>query len=481
MIKTLTTYFKSVAKPNLGLLVVLLSCLISNVAYADHYYGGYFYYNTIDDKTVQVSLVTFTDFHNDKSDRDSVEFEWGDGTTSFLTRVNNNELGEELYEGMKKNKYVGIHKYNSYDNYQLHFSDNNRLFDVKNIAVGISGVTNLRFDGLIPVQDSVIYCINDSPIPTVDPYFYGKSSQEFQLNYGYYDLQGDSMTFELVVCKGANGEPAEGYFIPEGASINGHTGQFVWENPKQGKYCFAFEVAEYRNGQLLGKSSTDFTLFISHSDFFNFEKGLFSNVYGTTEGLSRFSGAGVKQFVVDYSNASADSMQLKVISPFENNSAFDLTRKSVINTTSFVDTVNLEYKGDYAYNGYNLLLWEVTIFFGQDSVLKEIRSIGVAVNEFIDWPCEVTDLSEIHELAPNIPSLTISPNLFDDHVWINVGSAYENMTMNIFDMRGRMVRSYYDLSGSTVKLELGGLSSAMYIVQVLEDGNEIHVGKMIKR
>ncbi|MFT6747934.1 MAG: hypothetical protein ACJAZ2_002292, partial [Glaciecola sp.] len=58
---------------------------------------------------------------------------------------------------------------------------------------------------------------------------------------------------------------------------------------------------------------------------------------------------------------------------------------------------------------------------------------------------------------------------------------YENMTMNIFDMRGRLVRYYHNLQGPTVKLELSGLSSAMYILQVLADGKEVHVGKMIKR
>jgi hypothetical protein len=472
---------KSIFKPNLGLLVVFLACFVFNVALADHYYGGYFYYETTDDKTVKVSLVTFTDFHNDRSDRDSISFKWGTGESTYLVRVNNGAEGEEVYEGVKKNVYVGSFEFEQYANYQMYFSDNYRLFDVKNMGIGKSGVTNLRFDGLVPVHDSAIFCINDSPIPLIDPYFYGKEGQEFQLNFGYHDLQGDSMTFTLVDCKDANADPAEGYFIPSDASIDIKTGQFKWVSPQKGKYCFSFEIAEYRKGKLLGKSSTDFTLFISHVDYFSFDTGLFSGISGATNGLYTFSTSGTRQFKVNYTHAQADSIQCKLSSPFTSHSAFVVTRKSKKKATSFMDTVDLQYKGGDGFSGYQPLVWEFTSFFGGDIVLKEVRVIGVAVNDKKDWECEVPDLSEVNELPPTIPSFTISPNLFNDHVWINVGSDYENMTMNIFDMRGRLVRYYHNLQGPTVKLELSGLSSAMYILQVLADGKEVHVGKMIKR
>ncbi|MFT6716870.1 MAG: hypothetical protein ACJA0Q_001518, partial [Saprospiraceae bacterium] len=443
----LLIFNNAIFKPNLRLFVVLLVCFLTNVAHADHYYGGYFYYETIDDKTVQVSLITYTDFHNDDSDRDSVSFEWGDSKSSFLIRVNNSELGEEVYEGMKKNVYVGTHEYFGYANYQLYFSDNYRLFDVKNMGLGKSGVTNLRFDAIAPVQDSMIYCINDSPLPLLDPYFYGKQGQEFQLNFGYYDVQGDSMTFALVDCKGGNGDAAEGYTIPGDATIDINTGQFKWDSPKKGKYCFSFEVAEYRNGELLGNSSTDFTLFISHSDYFSFDKGVFSDVSGSTNRLYGYSNASTQSFTASYSHPQADSIHCTVLSPFNEYSAFVLSRKNRSTSTSFSDTVDLQYLGGGNYNGYEPLVWEFTAFLGKDSVLKEVLAVGVAVYEFIDWDCEVPDLSDIHELVPKIPTFTISPNLFSNDVWINVGTTYENITMNIFDLRGRMVRSYYNLMG----------------------------------
>lgn len=478
MINYLTSKFNTSSKPNLRLIVVLLACFYGNVSFADHYYGGYFYYETVGDKTVKVSLVTYTDFHNDDSDRQFIAFEWGDGESTLLERDNNGNQGEELYLGMKKNVYVGTHEYESYANYQLYFSDHYRLNDVNNMAVGASGSINLRFDGLVPVNDSNVYCINDSPVPLVDPYFYGKEGQEFQLNFGYFDNQGDSMTYTLVDCKGAQGESADDYFIPSDASIDPRTGQFKWVSPKKGRYCFSFEVGEYRNGQLMGKSSTDFTLFISLQDYPSLDKGTF---VGPSPGEYTFSGAESKDFIVAYSHPLADSIQLNLLTPLSNYLSFSLSQKTGLNATAVADTMTVTFDGDHSFNGFEPLVWQFEAYFGEDSVLNEVRTVGIGLENDVEWGCEIPDLSEIFELAPNIPTLTISPNLFDESVWINVGSNYESMTMNIFDLRGRMVRSYFNLSGPTVKLQLDDLSSAMYILQVLEDGKEIHVGKMIKR
>jgi hypothetical protein len=478
MIKLFSFFFKSISRPNLRLIVVLFACLSSNVVKADHYYGGYFFYETIGDKTVQVTLVTYTDFHNNDSDRPSAEFDWGDGQSSSLSRVNIAGEGEEVYLGMKKNVYVGSHEYKMYNNYQLYFSDHFRLKDVNNMTVGLSGLINLRFDGVVPVQDSNVYCNNDSPIPLLDPYFYGKENQEFQLNFGYHDLQGDSMAFKLVDCKDANGDTADGYTIPNGATVDVNTGQFKWDSPKKGRYCFSLEVAEYRNSELLGKSSTDFTLFISLQDYLSLDRGTFT---GPSTPLYVYTSPSTKQFIINYYHADADSVMCSLVSPLTSVSAFVVTQKTSRTNTTFSDTVDVEYKGDFSFNGYQSLVWEVKAFIGNDSVMQEVRTVGIAINDEKNWNCEVPDISELHEQPPVIPALVIAPSIFEDNIWINVGANYENITMNVFDLRGRLVESYFNLSGSTVKLDLRGLSSAMYILQVLKDGKEIHAGKIIKR
>lgn len=448
---------------------------------ADHYFGGYFYYEHIGEKGLRINLVTYTDVHKENSDRDSIIFSWGDGSKSFLVRVNNNGLGEEIYEGMKKNEYVGTHVYQQFANFQSFFSDNFRLFDVNNFGVGKSGVTNLRFDGIAPMQDSTIYCVNNSPRPFIDPYFYGKEQQEIQLNFGYYDLDGDSMSFELTSCKGGNGEAADGYFIPDGATLDPETGQFTWTSPKKGKYCFSFLVNEYRNGAKIGVSSTDFTLFISRPEFQNLNKGVKSNVSGSTDGIYRFIGADSKEFSIAYSHPEADSVRCQLIGGIKGLSGFNFLETSAVTATSSKDTVVVSYNGNAAFNGINSLVWECIAYLGKDSLVKEFIPLGIAVDKKITWSCLSPDLNDIVEAAPELPTLTVSPNLFDDHVWINVGTDYESVDINIYDLRGRLVRSYFNLSTSTVKLELSNLSCAMYILQVFANDEEIHVGKIMKR
>ncbi len=466
--------------PNLLLLVVFLLSFMANVALADHYYGGCFFYETIGDKTVKVSLVAYTDSHNSDSDKDAVSFNWGDGESSNLVRNNNDALGKEIYEGMKKNIYEGTHEYATYANYQLFFSGNYRLKDVKNMAIDASGATSLRIDGIVPMQDSMVYCVNKSPVPLVDPYFYGKQGQEFQLNFGYYDSEGDSLTYVLTDCQGFNGDAAQGYFIPDDVSINFQTGQFKWLSPKMGKYCFAFEIAEYRNGDLIGKSKADFTLFISHPEYFSFERGTFTRTPAVPSDLYSFGGPSTTQFVFNYQNEQADSINCVVFSALNQTEGFQLVHKQGSQGSSSVDTVKLVYEGGAAYEGFQPLVMECSSFYGEEGILKEVSYLGISADDADQWPCEVPDIREVFEEPPKIPSLTISPNLSQGEVWINVGTAYQSMTLKIFDTRGRLVRSYFNLSGSTVKLDLNGLGAAMYLLQVSENSKVVFVGKMIK-
>lgn len=466
---------------NLNLLLVLFACFVSINAKADHYFGGYFYYDHVGDKELQVTLVTYTDFDKVKSDRDSVKFYWGDGSTSFLVRINNAGEGEEIYPGMKKNIYVGRHEYNRFANFQSYFSDNFRLFDVNNFGVGKSGVTNLRFDGVAPMQDSTIYCTNNSPKPQLDPYFYGKTGQQIELNFGYFDADGDSMSFELTPCKGGSGDAAEGYVIPNGATINPETGHFIWTSPTQGKYSFSFLVNEYRNGQKIGVSSSDFTLFISRPEFPANPTGTKSTISGATNGKYNFSGAETKTFSLEYTHPDADSIKCTVYSGLKNSSGFSFIEKQAKTNTNIKDTISLTYDGIEKLNGVNTIVWECIAYLGVDSIVKQHIPLGITVDNKLSWSCLSPDLEDIEELTPEIPSLTVSPNLFNDHVWINVGSNFESVDVLIFDLRGRLVRSYFNLKNATVKLDLANLSMAMYVLQVYNNDELLHTGKIMKQ
>jgi len=354
------------------------------------------------------------------------------------------------------------------------------LFDVKNFGVGKSGVTNLRFDALVSLQDSSNYCQNNSPIPQVDPYFFAKAGEPFRLNFGYYDIDGDSMEFQLTECKQANGSPAEGYTIPLGISINSETGQFSWDSPNKGKYCFSMNVNEYRNEELIGTSSSDFTVFVDQSEFNAMPKGS-GFVNSSTDVKHNLTGTTTETFTFLYNHPDADSLTFNLRANYFNLPGLSIVEKGIKSNTEIKDTIIVNYSSIGVFNGSQLVLWECTAYLGKDSIVKDIYNLELTSTDYKAWPCIISDLEDIHEIAPKIPSRSIAPNIFSDNVWINVGSNFEAMTINIFDLRGRLVKSYFNLTTGTVKLDLQQLSAALYVVQLLENNEVIHIEKIVKR
>ena len=476
---------KLLPKNNLAKLTLILlffAQLWSNKLQADHYYGGYFFYEVLNEKTYKITLTTYSDYHIPSSDRDSILFYWGDNNSSYILKQNNGGFGEEIYDGMLKNVYVGTHTYETHGNFLLYFSDQFRLHNVGNMALSKSGFINLRFDGVAPIQDSSVFCQNSSPQTLTDPYFYGVKDQELSLNFGYWDLDGDSIVYELTNSLDANGELAEGYFIPEGVSINQNSGQFTWVKPIKGKYTFAFKLSEYRNGMLLGISSTDFTVFISDIDHPKHTTGQGTIISGTTDNTYRFSGANTQKFVFNYTHPDiVDSIVSQIKSPLNTISDFTLNFKSTAIGSSLLDTLSIDYFGNYALNGYLPVIWEVKTYFGNNSFTIQQFPLLIGTEIQKTWTCEVPDISDIYEIAPVIPSFTIAPNLFDDYVWINIGSDFANSTIFIYDTRGRLVKEYYDIQQENLKLDLSDLSSALYYLQVVVNNEVVYTGNMVKK
>ena len=145
------------------------------------------------------------------------------------------------------------------------------------------------------------------------------------------------------------------------------------------------------------------------------------------------------------------------------------------------DSLTISYTSDAFFNGYLPASFECTAYLGKDSVIKEVVPLSIGTSSILESNCVVPDLSIVEETTPEIPSFTISPNLFTDRVWINVGTDFANLQLQVFDTRGRLVRAYDQLWAENVKLELSDLSSGMYILRIEKNGESIYVGKMIKR
>jgi len=462
-------------------LCVVLFLLMASFAKADHYYGGYITYEHLGGYDYKVSIITYADNDKVNSDRDSVKVKWGDGSEGFVQRVNNGGNGETVFPGIKKNIYEAIHTYTDPGNYQLIFVDNFRPFDIFNIEAGKSGTTLLYFDAIVPIQDTATYCKNNAPKFLTEPFMFGREGRDFHLNLTHYDKDGDSLAFKLVEPKARNAFPVPGHYFPDGAEIDPRTGLFTWEDAEYGAYVFAYEVEEYREGQLIGVSVADFPVFI---EFDYFEKGTFSEVQGVTNNHYHFNGAESIDLIVEYENfdEEVDSVFIEVISGLEHNNYFTLSNSMSSDTANAYDTLTVNYLGFDAGQGNHIVTFRAGNIYGSDTVF-DYHSVSLSTESDTSWSCTIPpNIRDVEEVAPTVDQFEVTPNLFDESVWINIGESYETMKVQVYDMRGRLVAEERTPESSTFKMELQNLRPAMYFFIIFRNETDVvTVLKSVKR
>lgn len=120
-------------------------------------------------------------------------------------------------------------------------------------------------------------------------------------------------------------------------------------------------------------------------------------------------------------------------------------------------------------------------FFGSDLVY-DYRSFAISTNTERSWACSVpSNIREVVEVAPTVDLYDITPNLFTNDVWINVGAAFENTSIEVYDTRGRIVAREENISQETFKMELSYLSVGMYLFRFTVNGETLTVVKTVKK
>jgi hypothetical protein len=456
--------------------ILALLLLMPFCVFADHYFGGYINYTHVSGFTYSVEVITYADHDINDSDRDSVLMKWGDGEEEWFLRSNGN--GSNIYPGVRKNIYEGIHTYQNVGNYQVVFQDIYRMFDVNNMTPGKSGTSVLYFDAIIAVADTLSYCINTSAKTLYDPYMWVKTGDSFQMNLTHYDEEGDSLSFKLINPKALNSSSVLGYTTPGGVSLDEQTGFFSWDNPTWGIYIFAYEIAEYRDGVQIGHSVVDFPIFVNNDEA---ERGSFTPILNTTAGVYDFNEAGSEKFMVSYENLFADSVFIEVEGGYKPSIYFNWTEKSNSTGTEVFDTLDLNYLGNDKQQGGNIITFRASSVFGSDTIF-DFLSFIVNTKSDTTWGCTVPpDIKDVVKIVPDLPSLTIAPSLFTKDVWINLGNSFEDMEVEIFDIRGRVVYHESNFTTQTVQFDLYDLRYGMYFFRIWRKEKVISTLKAIKR
>jgi gliding motility-associated-like protein len=233
---------------------------------ATHNRAGEITYKWLGGYTYSITLVTYTDDGPNIADRCKLTLYFGDGDSCQAVRQNGfaapssaecptSYLGVIIKNSptVKQNVYSCTHTYSGPGMYKIYMFDRNRNSGVINVPNSV----NQPFYLETLLNIGTFSGANNSVVLTRDPIDEGCVGRCFYHNPGAVDVDNDSLSYELVMCKGEDGFNNIGVTIPgysyPNAGLNGnfsidpHTGTLTWCTPQQpGEYNVAFYVKEWR-------------------------------------------------------------------------------------------------------------------------------------------------------------------------------------------------------------------------------------------
>lgn len=251
-------------------ILVLFIGLLPISALATHNRAGEITYSYVSDYTYEITVTTYT-VSASSINRCELTVEYSDGTSSTFYRVNGTngtcpapaKSGVDIGNDVQVNIYKGTHTFPSAGYYTISVEDLNRN----------ANITNIQGSVQVPFYVSTTLLVNPAIGPNNSPQLLNPPidraciNQLFVHNPGAFDADGDSLSYELVNCKGLNGrELTETYsasLVQDPVIIDPITGDFIWNVPQNsGEFNFAFVIKEYRRGrngnyQLIGSVTRD--------------------------------------------------------------------------------------------------------------------------------------------------------------------------------------------------------------------------------
>ena len=234
--------------------------------HATHNFGGEIILNQIGDKQYEAKLITYTRFvpSNPSSGVESLILCWGDGFCEPVSR----DTFYELDCALKQTIYKSNHTYEEEGTYTLASSDLNRGSGILNINPPTSHNVPFHVQTKITVTNSW----NRFPIFMNPPTDVGQVNTVFQHNPAVIDLDGDSLSFSLIVPMEGLDQGIWTYIFPNeilpglnnNLTIDEERGTITWDAPQlAGYYSLAILIKEHRNGIILSETIRDFRVTIA--------------------------------------------------------------------------------------------------------------------------------------------------------------------------------------------------------------------------
>ncbi len=220
---------------------ILFFLLISVFAHATHNRAGEIRYKHVSGYTYEIIMITYT-YTLSQADRPELEVEWGDGTSSIVSRISQITLADYYF----KNTYIGTHTFPGPGVYSMVMMDQNRNYGVQNIPNSV----NVPFTIKTTLNINSTVGSNSTPVLTYPPIDKALLYHPFIHNPGAFDPDGDSLSYKLTMCLGDNGVIIPGYTYPYANNtlfVDPVNGDLIWDSPQQtGIYNVAMIIEEWR-------------------------------------------------------------------------------------------------------------------------------------------------------------------------------------------------------------------------------------------
>ena len=241
------------------LFIIFLLIFSTLNTYATHNRAGEITYKQIGPLKYEVTITTYTNTKGNAADRCELIIHWGDNSQSTLQRLNGPSSGDCPHMGdmvdnyIKKNIYKGIHTYSAAATYTLYMLDRNRNAGVLNIPNSVD--EPFYITSTLMIGTGLGY--NSSPVLLNPPTDYGCIGTPFIHNVSAFDVDGDSLSYKMVNCRGAEGRQLETTYTPSynlDKVVVDNKGTIYWDSPVlKGIYNIAVEISEHRKDPNSGR------------------------------------------------------------------------------------------------------------------------------------------------------------------------------------------------------------------------------------
>ncbi len=245
-------------------ILLLLFCLVTDV-FSTHNRAGEITYRHLGGYTYEFTIITYTYVYSE-ANRHELTVSWGDGSSSVVSKVPYDPFIRIPNTDYYINTYIATHTYPGAGIYEILMEDPNRNAGVNNIPNSVNTIFSVKTTMMIGSNIGS----NNTPVLLNPPIDKAAKGHIFIHNPGAFDPDGDSLSYKITYCTGANGDSIEGYLLPPASDtllIDAVQGDLQWITPTEvGVYNIAIYVEEWRKDLRISRIARDMQVDVFETD-----------------------------------------------------------------------------------------------------------------------------------------------------------------------------------------------------------------------